>query len=38
MTDTVLKAVDRDARTVTLDLPEGMFDLYFGADDGAPED
>ena len=38
MTDAVLKAVNREARTVTLDLPEGMYDLYFGADDGATED
>jgi 16S rRNA processing protein RimM len=30
MSDAVLREVDREARTITLELPEGMFDLYFG--------
>ena len=30
MSDAVLHDVDRAARKITLDLPEGMFDLYFG--------
>ena len=33
MSDAVLREVDRKARTITLDLPEGMFDLYFGQDE-----
>ena len=34
MSDAVLREVDREARAITLALPEGMFDLYFGQDDG----
>ena len=34
MSDAVLRAVDRETRTITLELPEGMFDLYFGQDAG----
>ena len=34
MSDAVLREVDRKARTITLELPEGMFDLYFGQDEG----
>lgn len=31
MTDAVLRKVDRTARTITLELPEGLYDLYFGS-------
>ena len=34
MSDAVLREVDREARAITLALPEGMFDLYFGQDEG----
>lgn len=37
MSDAVLRAVDRKTRTITLELPEGMFDLYFGQDAGQAE-
>lgn len=29
MTDAVLREVDRKAKTITLELPEGFYDLYF---------
>ena len=34
MTDEVLREVNRVEKVVLLDLPEGMYDLYFGADSG----
>ena len=34
MSDAVLREVNREDRTITLELPEGMFDLYFGQDGG----
>ena len=34
MSDAVLRNVNREAKRITLDLPEGMFDLYFGQDKG----
>lgn len=37
MTDEVLSEVNRIEKVVLLDLPEGMYDLYFGADSGPKE-
>ena len=30
MTDAVLRKVDRTTKRIVLELPEGLFDLYFG--------
>lgn len=38
MTDSVLRQVKRNEKVVLLDLPEGMYDLYFGAGFGPDED
>lgn len=32
MTDAVMRKVDRASKTITLELPEGLYDLYFGED------
>ena len=32
MTDEVLREVNRESKTITLDLPEGFYDLYFSVE------
>lgn len=38
MTDSVLLKVDRAQQRILLDLPEGMYDLYFGESTGPEEE